>query len=85
MSYPKYLLVGCMGDWEALYVKGKSVWQGDNLDRFTFLDLAQEHGFTSETLLRTDLGSKDEAKSESTGQFPKSLMFMTDTVIPEDN
>lgn len=84
MSYPKYLLVVAgNSNVEAYYVDGKCVYQGRTLDRYKFLDLALEHRFTNETLQSVELGDKDEARVDSKGQFPNSLMFMTDTPMPE--
>jgi len=84
MSYPKYLLVVAgNSSVEAYYVDGKCVYQGPELRRYAFLDLALEHRFTNETLKSVELGDKDEAHMDAQGRFPNSLMFMKDTPMPE--
>lgn len=77
----KNVLVGDGGDYEALYVDGKKVWEGSTEDSDS--DMAELYGVHGD-IKSCDIGTNDVNILLNTLQFPETLDGFTDTEIPEE-
>lgn len=60
------------GDWEVIYIDGKSVYQGHECNRYTFLQLTEEWGIVSTDITQYEASDSDEDQLLGTGHFPEN-------------
>ena len=70
----KVILIGTQsGDWEGLYINGKLVEQGHNIDRMDLLHYADQFKFIAADVTLPDLNDEDEETTMACGCLPNLL------------